>query len=68
MIEIKRTPSSVIFWMLPLRPLPSSSPSVCTAWAAPLPVARLWRRPAPFTVDVDKPLELVNQEANKAAE
>ena len=46
----KRTPSSVIFWMLPLRPLPSSSPSVCTAWAAPLPVARLWRRPAPFTV------------------
>lgn len=69
MIEITKTPSSVISWMSLPRPLLFSCPSACTAWAAPLPGARLWRRPAWIHgVDCDKLLALVNEEANKKAE
>ena len=59
----------MIFWMLPLRPLPSSSPSGMHCLGCPSSRGETVEEAcAVHGVDVDKLLELVNQEANKAAE
>ena len=56
----------MIFWTLHLRLRPFSCPSVCIAWAAPLPAATVEEACMVHGIDVDKLLALVNEEANKA--
>ena len=56
----------MISWMSRPRPLPSSCPSVCTAWAARGETVE--EACAVHGIDVDKLLTLVNEEANKSAQ